>query len=298
MLAVFLYVDSVKLPLGNILPYLVRRFELCFGHQHHLPAASLKKPFGFLHLKRLRFHPNGNHVFGNGRLIPEKFIREFYGLNGDIQKQNEQRQIDLCKVFVPEIRVVKLLAILVILARWIVPNPFIGERFYRFVIPPHHVLPVVLVVLIQPLIDRRTVICFAEMIEPRPAIGVDGTDRRVFVIGIEIDLIPLQFHYADKSIVVPTHRKRVVYRLAHQIVLGWLSVLLSDIDRTRRFLVRVLNNRQPLSGAHLVGQVAQPVILAFTAIVFLSVPYSHGVENKVIVGPLLSRVKCLKNKRY
>ena len=51
----------------------------------------------------------------------------------------------------------------------------------------------------------------------------------------------------------------------------------------------IFNHRQPLAAAHLVGQLPHTVILALITVVFLAVPQTHRLKNKMVVQR--SRVK-------
>ena len=170
-------------------------------------------------------------------------------------------------------------------------DPFPRVMVHIPLVSSHRVFIIVIVVFIVTGFDCGSVVLLAEMIKAHRFLCVDRTDGAVFVSERHRDDIPLRFHHVDKAVMIPAHRQRLVYRLPHQIVFRRLAVFLRDIDRARRSLPGVPDNRQALPFAHLVGQISHPVIRPLAAVVFLSVPHPDGVENEMIVVPLLSRIK-------
>ena len=70
----------------------------------------------------------------------------------------------------------------------------------------------------------------------------------------------------------------IVDRLPHEIERGRFAVLLRKVNASGRFTLRILDDRQTVVGAQLIGQRAEPPVHALITVELFAVPHIHGVE--------------------
>ena len=75
----------------------------------------------------------------------------------------------------------------------------------------------------------------------------------------------------------------IVNRFPHKIKSGRLAVLFGKVNASGRFALRILNNRQAVFGAQLIGQSSKTPIRSLVAVELFARPHIYTVCDEVVV---------------